>query len=247
MATIRIGTSGWAYPHWRGPFYPPEVRKRDWLNYYGERFNAAEINASFYRVPKAETFRGWAEAVPADFAFTVKASRYITHMKKLKNGADSVQRFLEPVHALGDRLGPILFQLPPSWHRDLERLQAFLRALPGDHRYAFEFRDPSWFDPAVLAALREAGAALCIHQLEDVEAPPEVTADFVYVRLHGPGEAYTGRYDDAALAGWAERIRGWADSGLDVYCFFDNDDAGNAPCDAERLRTALRDSGARKG
>lgn len=247
MARIRIGTSGWAYAHWRGPFYPPEVRKRDWLTHYAGQFDAAEINAAFYRVPKAETFRGWAQAVPADFAFTVKANRYITHMKKLKDPGDSVQRFLEPVRALGERLGPVLFQLPPNWGCDIERLRGFLAALPGGHRYAFEFRDPSWFAPAVFDALRDAGAALCIHQLEELEAPLEVTADFVYLRLHGPEAAYTGRYEEATLARWAARIDAWAAAGCDVYCFFDNDDAGNAPADAARLHAMTGDNRPAKG
>ncbi|KPV39117.1 hypothetical protein AN478_12525 [Thiohalorhabdus denitrificans] len=233
---IRIGTSGWQYDHWRGPFYPQDLPKNAFLEYYAERFNATEINSFFYGLPKAETVARWRDAVPADFLFAVKASRYITHMKKLKDPGPSLERFWERAGLLGDRLGPVLFQLPPKWGLNLDRLQAFLEALPRGPRYAFEFRDPSWFDERVYTLLREHNAGFCIYDLSGTECPLQVTADFVYVRLHGPAGAYAGTYDDEALRQWAGRLHEWQVRGLEGYVFFDNDEAGYAALDAERLR-----------
>ena len=243
MGKIRIGTSGWSYPHWRGPFYPHEVRKHDWLAYYARHFSSAEINGAFYRIPKAATFKGWAEQVPADFVFTLKASRYITHLKKLREPSDSLQQLLTPAAELGERLGPILFQLPPRWRCNPDRLRTFLAELPQDHRYAFEFRDASWFTSEIEAMLKEANAALCIHDHEDADCPDHLTADFTYVRLHGPGGKYEGRYSDRALQHWAARMSEWAGAGHDVFCFFDNDAGGHAALDALRLRDLLARTG----
>jgi uncharacterized protein YecE (DUF72 family) len=239
MGSIHIGTSGWSYPHWRGAFFPEDLPASAWLDYYAQRFATVELNNAFYQLPRTSTLEGWAATVPDGFCFAVKASRYITHMKKLKNARDTVPRFLDTIAALGDRLGPILFQLPPNWRCNVARLQDFLAQLPAGHRYTLEFRDPSWFTPAVYACLAEANAALCIYELEHHQSPLEVTADFVYIRLHGPGDAYQGSYDDATLAGWAERLRTWADEGRDVYCYFDNDEAGYAAQDAARLQQRL--------
>jgi uncharacterized protein YecE (DUF72 family) len=182
----------------------------------------------------------WRDTVPEGFRFAVKASRYITHMKKLKDPADSVARFFERAEGLGDRLGPVLFQLPPNWRANPERLDAFLAGLPSGPGYVFEFRDPSWFDDAVRDVLARHNAAFCIYDLAGEQSPLTVTADFVYVRLHGPAEtAYQGSYSDEALAEWAQRFRAWRDAGRDVYCFFDNDEAGYAALDAQRLQGLL--------
>ena len=230
-----IGTSGWHYPHWVGPFYPPGLRAAQFLEYYAARFRSVEINNSFYQLPSAADLRRWNSIVPAGFIFAVKASRYITHMKKLKDPDVTCEKFFDRIAALEETLGPVLFQLPPRWRVDTERLAAFLEALPGGLRYAFEFRDPSWFNAEVEALLQRHGAAVCVFDLEGFLSPRLVTADFVYVRLHGPAGCYQGTYKTKVLAEWARQIEAWRGSGRDVYCYFDNDEAGYAVRDARRL------------
>jgi uncharacterized protein YecE (DUF72 family) len=238
-ASIHVGTSGWQYDHWRGPFYPEDLPKRAYLEYYARQLDITEVNSFFYGLPKPETVTAWREAVPGDFRFAVKASRYITHMKKLKDPRDSLERFWERARLLGEQLGPVLFQLPPRWHVNTERLEAFLQALPEGPQYTFEFRDPSWFDPKVYELLERHGAAFCIYELGEQASPREVTADFVYIRLHGPEAGYSGDYGDEALQRWAERLRQWRGEGRSAYLFFDNDEAGYAARDALRLRDLL--------
>ena len=231
-----IGTSGWSYRHWRGPFYPSGMSKGlEQLRFYAERFDTVEVNGTFYRLIEVETFRRWREATPAGFVFACKGSRYLTHMKRLKDAEQGVARFFERVEALADKLGPIVFQLPGRFKPDRERLCEFLQALPAGHRYAFEFRDPAWFQPEIVEALTRQNAALCLYEFAGQQAPLEVTADFVYIRLHGPEGPYQGSYGDAALGTWAQRIRAWAKQGRDVYCYFDNDQAAYAPQNALRL------------
>lgn len=239
QGAVRIGTSGWHYPHWRGIFYPPAVPPQEYLRYYSRHFDSVEINNSFYQLPAPSTLALWRESVPADFLFAIKASSYITHRKKLKDPQRSTARFFEAIRSLGEKLGPVLFQLPPRWRADPLRLEAFLAALPRGLRYAFELRDPSWFEPRVEAALRRYGAAFCIYEFDWRLSPLTVTAEFVYVRLHGPGGAYSGRYGRRGLRPWAERIRRWRAEGLDVYVYFDNDEAGYAAQDALALREML--------
>jgi uncharacterized protein YecE (DUF72 family) len=235
-----IGTSGWSYRHWRGPFYPGAMsRGTDQLRFYAERFDTVEVNGTFYRLIEVETFRRWRAATPAGFVFACKGSRYLTHMKRLKDAGRGVGRFFERVEALEGKLGPVVFQLPGRFKPDRERLAAFLDALPGGHRYAFEFRDPAWFLPEILETLAVRDAALCLYEFAGQEAPLEMTASFVYIRLHGPAGPYQGSYADAALRSWAERIAGWAAAGRDVYCYFDNDDRGFAPKNALRLKELL--------
>ena len=235
-----IGTSGWSYKHWRGPFYPSGMSKgAEQLCFYAERFDTVEVNGTFYRLIEADTFRRWREETPKGFVFACKGSRYLTHMKRLKDPEQGVARFFERVEALGDKLGPIVFQLPGRFKPDRERLARFLDALPRQHRYAFEFRDPAWFQPEIFEVLAKHDVALCLYEFAGQEAPPEVTASFVYIRLHGPDGPYQGSYGDAALRTWAKRIRAWAKKGLDVYCYFDNDERGYAPQNALRLREML--------
>jgi uncharacterized protein YecE (DUF72 family) len=238
---IRIGTSGWHYAHWKGPFYPEDLPENRWLRFYGDRFVTVEVNNSFYRMPKRKTLKEWKETVSGNFLFSVKASRYITHMKKLKDPREPVSGFLDQVQVLGGRLGPVLFQLPPRWGVDPDRLKAFLECLPDGFRYAFEFRDPSWFDERVYALLRDHGAAFCIYDLDRRQSPKEITAEFVYVRLHGPDGPYRGQYDTGSLAGWAGAFSTWQGQGKDIFCYFDNDEAGHAAGDALRLREMLGD------
>lgn len=235
LRRIRIGTSGWHYGHWLRSFYPEGMRSKDFLPFYADRFSTVEINNTFYRLPKPQVFEAWREQTPDGFVFACKASRFITHYSRLKLTSKSYAIFFDHVAALGDKIGPILFQLPPRWRLDLDRLAAFLAALPSGFRYAFEFREPGWFDPRSLDLLRRHRAALCIFDLKGVLSPLEVTTDLVYVRLHGPHVAYSGSYGDDALRQWADRADGWRCGGADVFIYFDNDDKGMAAEDAARL------------
>ncbi|SRR6056297_632183 len=238
-ATCYIGTSGWQYPHWKGTFYPEEMDEQGMLACYSKQLHAVEINNSFYRLPKIETLEQWVDTVPSGFLFAVKASRYITHMKKLKNADHSVNRFIERIEVLGERLAPILFQLPPNWRCNPQRLADFLSTLPQGHRYVFEFRDKSWFDERIYRLLEEAGAAFCIYDLAGCQSPKRITAEFVYIRLHGPGAAYQGSYPVDKLSGWAGALSSWARQGKDIFCFFDNDQQGYAAKNALKLKDML--------
>jgi uncharacterized protein YecE (DUF72 family) len=236
----RIGTSGWQYKHWKGTFYPGRLADRDALDFYFARFDTVEVNNSFYRLPSRETFEGWKRRTPPGFLFAVKGSRYLTHMKKLGDPEAGIAEFFGAARGLGRKLGPVLFQLPPFWKLNLERLDAFLSALPPRGRYAFEFRNATWHVPEVLEVLRRHGAAWCIYELAGFVSPMEVTAGFAYVRLHGPGkEKYQGSYPPETLEAWAARIRAWTARGIDVYLYFDNDMLGYAPANAAALRALL--------
>ncbi|MFW6379224.1 MAG: DUF72 domain-containing protein [Guyparkeria sp.] len=237
--TWHIGTSGWNYRHWRERFYPSGLPAAEWLSFYARRFSTVEINATFYRLPRIETVESWRDSVPPGFRFAVKASRYITHLKKLKDPASSTVRFFERIDRLGDRLGPILFQLPPRWRVNVDRLGTFLESLPRGYRYAFEFRDPSWWTPAIHDLLAAHGAACCEFDLDGQTGPRWTTADFVYLRLHGPDGPYQGSYDDDSLQEWARMIRSRETEGRDVHCYFDNDAEAQAPGDAQRLVECL--------
>jgi uncharacterized protein YecE (DUF72 family) len=236
---VHVGTSGWNYPHWKGPFYPEDLPQKDWLGYYGERLHTVEINNTFYQLPERSTLKLWKDIVPDDFLFAVKASRYITHMKKLKDPEQSTRRFFERIGALKGKCGPVLFQLPPRWKRNPERLTSFLETLPSEYSYSFEFRDPSWFDSDTYAALEHRQAAFCIYHLAGELSPKEVTADFLYIRLHGPGDAYEGLYDTETLSGWAGAISAWSRQGKSVFCYFDNDQNGYAAENAIELQSML--------
>jgi len=235
MAELRIGCSGWVYKDWTGPFYPPGVKDRERLEYYATRFDTAEINASFYRLPSEKMVEGWATRAPPGFVFAWKVSRFITHNKKLKDCGDSVALVYGRMAPLGEKQGPSLIQLPPQLRRNDERLADFLKLLPRG-RHTVEFRHPSWYEPAVFALLAEFDAALCISDHHHAPAPWEVTASWVYVRGHGPGGRYFGRYDEAEMARWAGRIAAWRAEGRDVYAYFDNDIKSAAPFDAETLK-----------
>jgi uncharacterized protein YecE (DUF72 family) len=234
---IRIGTSGWHYKHWRGPFYPGDLPAAEMLSFYARHFDTVEINNSFYRLPAVATFESWRDSAPARFSFAVKASRYITHMKKLKDPEASLEKLLSRAEALKRKLGPILFQLPPNWRCDAVRLTEFLERLPRKRQYSFELRDPSWHTPEVYKLLSRHNAAFCIYELAGFQSPLEVTADFVYVRLHGPKkEAYQGNYHTAALQTWAHRIREWQRDLKVIYVYFDNDQEGFAAKNALALK-----------
>ncbi len=240
MAQIRIGTSGWYYDHWRERFYPPDLPKREFLEYLSRRLNTVEVNNTFYNLPGASTFEAWREKTPPGFLFAVKMNSYITHRKRLKEPEKPVANFFERADILKKKLGPILIQLPPSFKRDDERLGRFLKVLPKRHLYAFEFRHASWFDEEVYKLLRKHNAALCIYKLAGFNSPKETTADWVYVRLHWPGGAYQGSYSDEALRQWARDIKAWTKEGKDVFCYFDNDQRAYAVSDALRLKAMIR-------
>jgi uncharacterized protein YecE (DUF72 family) len=233
---IHIGTSGWNYNHWKSVFYPSDLSSNKWLSFYADIFDTVEINNTFYQLPSANTIKKWRDTVQKDFLFTVKASRYITHMKKLKEPREALKGFFKNVEILGDKLGPILFQLPPHWKINRDRLDSFLELLSRDFRYTFEFRNSSWWDESIYESLRKHNAAFCIYELEGTISPKQVTADFIYIRLHGPEGAYQGSYDTKILSGWAGAFSAWTKNKKEVFCYFDNDQNGYAAGNARELK-----------
>lgn len=235
-----IGTSGWYYNDWIGPFYPEGYFYKDFLSYYSDSFNTVEVNNSFYKLPTNNALKKWKDIVNKNFVFSVKASRYITHMKKLKDTQKSLSDFLSAIRILNGNLGPLLFQLPPGWHKNLERLEDFVKALPRNYKYAFEFRDITWFDERVYKILREHNAGFCIYELAGNKSPEIITSDFVYIRLHGPGnEKYKGNYSTQQLNTWAVKLRRWANEDKEMYCYFDNDQKGYAAKNALALKKIM--------
>jgi uncharacterized protein YecE (DUF72 family) len=236
MNRLWIGTSGWTYDGWRGPFYPEHVPKKRWLAWYSSIFRTTEINGSFYRTPSLEAVRGWREQTPHDFLFAWKASKFITHWKRLSRQSQNSLELMETRLAeLGPKLGPVLFQLPARFKADRQRLADFLKMLSKRRTYAFEFRDASWYEEPILELLREHNIALCLSDHHDAPAPWEVTADHVYIRGHGPTGRYHGRYRKPTLDQWADSIGRWKRRRKTVFCYFDNDVKSAAPKDAERL------------
>ena len=240
---VHIGTSGWHYKHWVGTFYPEKTPASKMFSFYAERFDTVELNNSFYRLPSEETFRGWADAAPKGFTFAVKASRFITHNLKLKNPRNAVDNILSRAEVMGKKLGPVLFQLPPKWKKNVERLEEFLTALPRHHRYVFEFREPSWHSEDVYGVLRKHNVAYCIHEIAGFHTELHITADFTYVRLHGPGRGkYEGSYSERQLQGWAEQVGRWSETLKAIYVYFDNDQAGYAAANASRFKEMVQGS-----
>jgi uncharacterized protein YecE (DUF72 family) len=212
------------------------------LEFYCRRLKTVEVNNSFYHLPARQTFRQWKEETPPDFLFAVKASRYITHMKKLKDPEEPLELFLSHAAGLASKLGPVLFQLPPRWGRNAARLKDFLGALPRRRRYAFEFRDPSWFHPEIYSLLGQYNAAFCVFDLAGQESPRPLTANFAYLRLHGPAaQKYAGRYSQSQLRQWLRAAEEWLEQGArEVFVYFDNDQAGFAALNAQELQTMTR-------
>ncbi|MBA3912545.1 MAG: DUF72 domain-containing protein [Acidobacteriales bacterium] len=239
LGRVIIGTSGWHYKHWREIFYPAKMPPAQYLGFYAQHFRSVEINNSFYRLPTPEAFTQWREHSPPGFVFAVKASRFITHMKKLLDPELAFHRFFERADLLQEKLGPILFQLPPRWAVNLGRLDAFFSALPPQHQYVLELREQSWCIPEVFHLCSHYRVALCIHDYGGSEWPGEITADFTYLRMHGPTGAYYGAYSDHALQGVASRIRKWQRELKQVYVYFNNDPEGHAITDAQRLSRML--------
>ncbi|MFN3476188.1 MAG: DUF72 domain-containing protein [Candidatus Methylomirabilales bacterium] len=242
-----IGTSGYSYPHWRGIFYPQGLRTSEWLQYYSWHFQTVELNNPFYRLPTASAFEGWRKGTPPGFVFAVKASRFITHIKRLKDPEVSVGLFLERASGLREKLGPVLFQLPPSWPFNASRLEGLLRYLRRQSivrrlRAALEVRHKSWLDSKAFTLLEEAGVALCFADWPDLPVEGPVTADFVYLRRHGPASLYSSSYSEEALAEEARKMKGWLKKGLDVYIYYNNDAYGYAIENALRLKALITSS-----
>jgi uncharacterized protein YecE (DUF72 family) len=237
---IHIGTSGWHYQHWKGPVYPDKLPASKMLEYYTQHFDTVELNNTFYRLPTENGLETWRESTPSGFLFAAKGSRFLTHMKKLKDPAPGIAKFFERVDRLGKKLGPIVFQLPPWWEVNAARMEEFLEALPPRHKYAFELRNPTWHTAEIYRLLRRRNAAFCIFEIAGEFSGLEVTANFTYVRLHGPGGAYQGSYPHATLHKWAERIGAWRKDLGGVYVYFDNDQAGYAVQNARELRGILQ-------
>ena len=240
MAPIHIGCSGWQYRHWRGPFYPDRLPVSRWFGHYSADFAAVEINNSFYRWPAVATFEKWRDQAPPGFRYAVKANRFLTQAKKLKDCADPLDRLLPGVRALGATLGPLLFQLPPRFRINLARLEDFLGLLPSDIVAVFEFRDPSWYVPEVLALLDAHGAGFCAHDLPGFVTPRWASGRAAYVRFHGGVGKYWGRYPDEALLGWTDWLVDQARGGREGWAFFNNDINADAIHDAHTLNAMVR-------
>ncbi|MCV0403602.1 MAG: DUF72 domain-containing protein [Chloroflexi bacterium] len=236
---IRIGTSGWEYRHWDGAFYPPELPRERRLEFYAERFETVELNNPFYRLPEGEVFARWGERVPGRFRFAVKASRYLTHVKRLRDPEEPLDRFWSRARRLDERLGPVLYQLPPRWKLNVERLAHFLERVPREPQ-AIEFRDRRWYALPMRPLLEGAAVALCLHDMPGSTPRPLPVGPFVYVRFHGSGSRYGGRYSSQRLTAWADRMAGWAGDGRDVWAYFNNDERAHAVRDAERLREMVQ-------
>ena len=239
MPQLWIGTSGWVYKDWTGVLYPPKLASSQYLQLYSAKFSTVEINRSYYRLPERSVFEAWRKQTPPDFLFSVKASRYLTHMKKLKDPEEPLELLIGNARGLGEKLGPILFQFPRQWRINLERLDSFLFALQSypEERFAFEFRHRSWLVPAIYERLERAGCTLCLPVGWGIPLDVQVTATWSYIRMHG-GET-TNAFSDQELANWAARIDDFLSRDLDVFAYFNNDAHGDAVDDAQRLRAMV--------
>jgi uncharacterized protein YecE (DUF72 family) len=241
MRRVRVGCSGWQYKHWRGDFYPRDLPLSRWFGHYALTFDTVEINNSFYRLPEAQTFERWRDQAPAHFLYAVKASRFLTHMKKLKDPEEPLARFFDNARQLGRHLGPILYQLPTGWPINLERFAHFLAALPRRYRHVVEFREPTWYDERVYALMRKHKVALCLHDMAGSASGRIVVGPFIYVRFHFGTRRYGGGYDDRRLDEWGRWLGERAAEELDVFAYFNNDMGGHAPRDAVRLRRRIEE------
>jgi uncharacterized protein YecE (DUF72 family) len=223
MAGIWFGTSGFSYKEWKPIFYPPDVPEKQFLRYYSRRLNSVEIDYTFYRIPNANTIANWKSAAPENFKFTLKASQQITHRERLKVPSDALEHFLTVIRGLENRLGIVLYQLPPFFKCDVQKLEAFLAVLPRGMAAAFEFRHDSWFQKPVYDLLRKHTGALCIHDADDHTTPMELTAPFTYIRLR------RSEYGEELRREWQDRIRGWAGAGTEVFAYIKHEGNPNAP------------------
>ena len=237
-----IGTSGWHYEHWRNRFYPEKLVKPKWLEFYAGHFNTVELNNSFYRLPSEAAFATWRDSSPANFTFAVKVSRFITHIKKLRNTEEAVENFISKARILGGKLGPLLYQLPPNMHRNDEVLESFVSTLDRGLKHVFEFRHQSWLDDSVFEILRRYNVGLCVFDMPSFTCPVVATADFAYVRFHGSTGLYWSCYSDEELADWAKRLVELAVNLKAVYIYFNNDAEAFAVRNAITLRAFLEGS-----
>lgn len=238
-----VGTSGFTYNHWRGVFYAEGLPQRKWLEFYAREFDTVEINSSFYHLPRPSTCEHWRTRVPESFVFAMKGSRFITHIKKLQEIEEPVKNFFEVIQPLGEKCGPILFQLPPGMKKDISLLKNFIEKLPNGFRYVFEFRNNTWYEDDLFSFLDEADITFCIHDLPEQVSPCAVTGSFVYVRFHGARQAYSSSYTDEELETWAARMKQYSITGLDVYAYFNNDFMGFAVENAKTLKHFLMKNG----
>lgn len=236
----QIGTSGWHYEHWRDRFYPAKLAKAEWLAFYAGHFSTVELNNSFYRLPSEAAFATWYNSSPPDFSFAAKVSRFITHIKRLKDTEEAVDNFITRARILKEKLGPLLYQLPPNMHRNDERLASFLSNLPRGMRHVFEFRHESWLEEKVFEILRRYNIGLCVFDMPSFRCPLVATADFAYIRFHGSGSLYSSCYSDEELADWAKRIADLPANLTAVYIYFNNDAEGFAVRNAKTLRDYLQ-------
>ena len=241
---LHIGCSGWNYKSWRQRFYPEDVRPSGWLSYYAKHFNTVEVNNTFYRLPEAETFATWREQTPAAFIMAVKASRFLTHMKRLRDPEEPIERLLSRASALRSRLGPLLYQLPSNFTLDLKRLETFLTALPGTWKgkrlhHVFEFRDPSWYVPECFQLLERFGVTLCLHDKLGSEISEPFVGPLVYVRFHGTSGRYYGSYSTKQLNYWAHRLEEPLRRGRQVFVYFNNDPEAIATANARSLMAQM--------
>ena len=238
-AKYYIGTSGWVYSHWRDVFYPPKLPQSKWLEFYTGYFSTVELNNSFYRLPSEQAFSNWRATSPEGFRYAVKVSRFITHIKRLKDVAEPIETFLERARHLNEKLGPLLYQLPPNMHRNDERLESFLSLLPKGLRHVIEFRHQSWLDKGVFDRLRRHNIGFCVFDMPGLPCPLLATADFAYIRFHGSTGLYFSRYSDEELEEWARSISGLAKDLDAVYIYFNNDAEGFAIKNAQTLAGKL--------
>jgi uncharacterized protein YecE (DUF72 family) len=240
--SIRVGCSGWVYKHWRGLFYPEGLRQTRWFARYAEEFDTVEINNSFYHLPKPATFEKWRKQAPPGFCYAVKANRYLTQAKKLKDCEEPMDRMMSAVRHLGDRLGPMLYQLPPSMKINLERLESFLKILPHGVASVFEFREKSWYVPETYALLDRYGASFCVHDMPGLATPRVAVGPVVYVRFHGGAGKYWGRYSDERLLRWTDWLVEQSKPGRfsKCWCYFNNDIHAHAIEDARTLKAMVR-------
>lgn len=238
-ARYYIGTSGWHYEHWRGLFYPPELPKTRWLDFYARHFTTVELNNTFYRLPTEKAFTSWRESSPKGFLYTVKVSRFITHIKRLKNVDEALENFLVRARLLEDKLGPLLYQLPPNMRRNDEMLESFLSILPPGLCHVFEFRHESWLDDKVFALLQRHNAGLCVFDMPDFTCPLVATADFAYIRFHGSSGLYSSCYSDEELFDWARKISQLSQNLEAVYIYLNNDAQAFAVRNAQTLAGQL--------
>jgi uncharacterized protein YecE (DUF72 family) len=238
---VHVGCSGWVYRHWKGGFYPEGLPQKRWFAHYASHFDTVEINASFYRLPLASTFEGWRDKAPAGFRYAVKVNRFITHMKKLLDCHEAIDQFIALARPLGNKLGPLLYQLPPSLHRNLERLDAFLERLPKDLEHVVEFRHRSWYDEEVLALLDRHGAGFVTHDLVGLKTPRWASGRTAYVRFHGTAGKYRGRYSAEAMQDWTDWLLAQLEQGRSAWAYFNNDIGGDAIEDARALKGMVAD------